>query len=121
MVFVFLILSYRTNKRRLVCLTHFWYCKFYSVFVKYFFPKFGNIFATSASSTGCTENGQPIRVTVHSELISDKLSYYMQKMGCSELKKNKTNLMNTLYLSSTTVFSLSPTIIQTRMVPEAPS
>ena len=37
---------------------------------------------------GCTKNGQPIRVTVHSDLRSDELLSYMQGMGCSVLKKN---------------------------------
>ena len=37
---------------------------------------------------GCTENGQPLRVTVHSDLRSDELFFYMQGMDCSELEKN---------------------------------
>ena len=36
-----------------------------------------------------TENGQPIKVTVHSDLRSDELLSYMQGMGCSELGKTK--------------------------------
>ena len=40
------------------------------------------------AAIGCTVNGQPIRVTVHSDLSSDELLSYMQGMGCSELGKN---------------------------------
>ena len=38
------------------------------------------------AAIGCTENGQPIRVTVHSDLRSDDLISYMQGMGCSKGK-----------------------------------
>ena len=36
------------------------------------------------AAIGCTENGQPIRVTVHSFLRSDELLSYMQGLGCSK-------------------------------------
>ena len=54
------------------------------------FPKNFQYFATSPSPAlgcCCTVNGQPIRVTVHSDLRSDELLFYMQGMGCSELEK----------------------------------
>ena len=40
------------------------------------------------AAIGCTENAQPIRVTVHSDLRSDELLSYMQGMACSELGKD---------------------------------
>ena len=50
------------------------------------------------AAIGRTKNGQPTRVTVYT-LISrtDKLRFYMQRMGCSELGKTHF-LMNTLYV-----------------------
>ena len=39
------------------------------------------------AAIGCTENDQPIRVTVHSYLSSDELISYMQVMGCSNYGK----------------------------------
>ena len=39
------------------------------------------------AAIGCTENCQPIRVTVHSDIRSDELLSCMQGMGCSELGK----------------------------------
>ena len=58
----------------------------------YFFPRIFNILRPRLrphlATIGCTVNGQPIRVTVHSDLRSDELLSYMQGMGCSELGKN---------------------------------
>ena len=60
------------------------------VFIKYcvFFPIIFNILRPlplkHRAAIGCTKNSQPIRVTVHSDLISDEL----QGMDCSELGKN---------------------------------
>ena len=56
-----------------------------------FFPRIFNILRPRLrqhwAAIGCTVNGQPIRVTVHSDLRSDELLSYMQGMGCSELEK----------------------------------
>ena len=40
------------------------------------------------AAIGCTENSQLKRETVHSDLRSDELLFYMQGMDCSELVKN---------------------------------
>ena len=48
------------------------------------------------TAIGCTENGKPLGVTVHSK---NELLSYMQRTGWSELGKTHF-LMNTLYLSS---------------------
>ena len=57
-----------------------------------FFPQIYNILWPRVrphwATICCTVNGQPIRVTVHSDLRSDELLSYMQGMGCSELEKN---------------------------------
>ena len=37
------------------------------------------------TAIGCTENGKPLGVTVHSK---NELLSYMQRTGCSELGKN---------------------------------
>ena len=64
----------------------------YRVFIEYcvFFNNL-RYFSTSPylswSAIGCTENGQSIRVTVHSDLRSDELLSSMQGMGCCELRK----------------------------------
>ena len=60
----------------------------YRVFFKYFvfFQEFSKPLPRQHwTATGCTENGQPIGVTVHSE---NELVFYMQGTSCSELKKN---------------------------------
>ena len=57
-----------------------------------FFPRIFNILrplpCKDRAAIGCTENGQPIRVTVNSDLKSDELISYMQGMDCSKFGKN---------------------------------
>ena len=57
-----------------------------------FFPRISNILRPlprkDRAAIGCTKNGQPIRVTVHSDLRSDELISYMQEIGCSKFGKN---------------------------------
>ena len=53
-----------------------------------FFPRIFNVIRPlprkNRAAIVCTENGQPIRVTVHSDLRSEELLSYMQGMDCSE-------------------------------------
>ena len=59
----------------------------YKVIIKYcvFFSRIFNILRSLSrphwATIGCTENGQPIRVTLHPDLL------HMQGMGCSEFEK----------------------------------
>ena len=56
-----------------------------------FFPRIFNILchlSKDRAAIGCTEIGQPIRVTVHSDLSSDESISYMEGMGCSKFEKN---------------------------------
>jgi len=68
-----------------------------------FFPRIFNILRPCLrqhwAAIGCAVNGQPIIVTVHSDLRSDELLSYMQGMGCSELGKKTIFNMNTLYIN----------------------
>ena len=63
----------------------------YKVIIKYcvFFQEFSIFCHLSLASTGlllgCSKNSQPIRVTVHSDPISDELIFYLQGMGFSGL------------------------------------
>ena len=51
----------------------------------FFLPRIFNILRIlprkDLAAIGCTENHQPIRVAVHSDLRSDELISYMQGMG----------------------------------------
>ena len=64
-----------------------------------FFPRIFNILwplpRKDRAAISCAENGQPIRVTVHSDLSSDDLISYMQGIG--KFGK-KTILIDTLYM-----------------------
>ena len=61
--------------------------------IVFFFPRNFNILRPllrkDRAAIGCTENGQPIRVSVHSDLGSDELISYMQGVVCCKFGEKK--------------------------------
>ena len=99
--FIFIKKRCGGNKEDFVWITLMELINIYRVFIKYcvFFKEFSKFATSTSPALGrywlYKKNGQPIRVTVHSD-VEAKLLFYIQGMDCSELEKI-TFLMNTLY------------------------